>query len=84
LAIAQAAQRQLYRGLIRESRRTARVRIRELLVRAMVSGPSNRDQAKPDWITEDEIGEHVLDLLGQPTITDGESILILESPRTTV
>lgn len=85
LAVAQAAQRQLYRGLIREARGDTRVRIRELLVAAMVNGPSTREQARPDWITEDEIGEHVADLLAEPAgVTEpGQSILTLVSPRAT-
>jgi NAD(P)-dependent dehydrogenase (short-subunit alcohol dehydrogenase family) len=39
---AQAAQRQLYRGLVRENWRAPPVRIRELLVRSIVNGPSTR------------------------------------------
>ncbi|MFC8097700.1 SDR family oxidoreductase [Streptomyces sp. NPDC057363] len=83
LAVAQAAQRQLYRGLIREARGNPRVRIRELLVAAMVNGPSTRERARPDWITEDEIGEYVAGLLAEPSAPVGaeDSILTLVSPR---
>jgi NADP-dependent 3-hydroxy acid dehydrogenase YdfG len=82
-AISQAGQRQLYRGLIREDRGTSGVRIRELLVRAMVNGPSTRDRARSDWITEDEIGEHVAELLDEAATADerAEKILTLMSPR---
>ncbi|MFJ3779736.1 SDR family oxidoreductase [Streptomyces sp. NPDC090075] len=89
LAVAQAAQRQLYRGLIREARKEPRVRIRELLVAAMVNGPSTRQQARPDWITEDEIGERVAELLAEPgadtgaELDPGRSIQTLVSPRAT-
>ncbi|SKB06197.1 SDR family NAD(P)-dependent oxidoreductase [Aeromicrobium choanae] len=83
LATAQAAQRQLYRGLIREGRGAARVRIRELLVASFVAGVSNRAQMRPEWITDDEIGEHVLGLLEQPAGQDDpdEAISVLRSPR---
>ncbi len=89
LAVAQAAQRQLYRGLVRENWRNARVRVRELLVRSIVNGPSTRAQARPEWLTDREIGEHVADLLDEPTPTSAptappeESSFILEmvSPR---
>jgi NAD(P)-dependent dehydrogenase (short-subunit alcohol dehydrogenase family) len=85
LAIAQAAQRQLYRGLIREAGEDPRVRLRELLVAAMVNGPSTRERARPDWITEDEIGDHVAELLTEPGAATGpgRSILTLVSPRAT-
>jgi hypothetical protein len=77
---------QLYRGIIREARGGLPARIRELLVAAFVSGPATRDVAKPDWITDDEIGEFVLDLLERPAGSGSasgadESILTLRSPR---
>ena len=84
ISIAQSAQRQLYRGLVREAGKTPPVRIRELLVSAMVSGPSSREHAQPDWITEDEIGEHVADLLDEPRGQEpGQPVLKLVSPRAT-
>lgn len=88
LSIVQSAQRQLYRGLVREAGRQPVVRIRELLVSAMVNGPSSRERAQPDWITEDEIGEHVADLLDVPRPQETasaagrpEPVLTLTSPR---
>jgi NAD(P)-dependent dehydrogenase (short-subunit alcohol dehydrogenase family) len=82
MAIVQAAQRQLYRGIIREARGGLPVRIRELLVAAFVNGPATREIARPDWITDDEIGDYVLDLFGQPVDSDpAEQILLLRSPR---
>jgi NAD(P)-dependent dehydrogenase (short-subunit alcohol dehydrogenase family) len=83
LAISEAGRRQLYRGLVREDCGRSGVRIRELLIRAMVDGPSTRDRARPDWITDDEIGEHVADLLDEPVIAGDQSILTLASPRAT-
>jgi len=87
LSIVQAAQRQLYRGLVREAGREPAVRVRELLVSAMVDGPSSREQAQADWITEDEVGEHVADLLDDPYAPNGpggarpDPVLTLTSPR---
>jgi hypothetical protein len=84
LAVAQAAQRQLYRGLVRENWRSPRVRVRELLVRSMVNGPSTRAEARPEWLTDREIGEHIADLLDEPvsncapTSPPADSSFILE------
>jgi len=82
ISIAQSAQRQFYRGLVREAGKAPRVRIRELLVSAMVNGPSSRTLAQPEWITEDEIGAHVASLLAEPRGDQpGQPVLTLVSPR---
>lgn len=83
LAIAQSAQRQLYRGIVREARGALPARVRELLVAAFVDGPSTRAQARPDWIKDDEIGDHVMSLFRDGWTPEelGEPVLELRSPR---
>lgn len=84
ISVVQAGQRMLYRGLAKEASRdqmTASVRVLELLVSAMVDGASTRSVAGPDWITDDEVGAAVCDLL------DGDErgpIVTLTSPRAAV
>lgn len=64
VSISQAAQRMMYRGLVRE--RKGGAEIRELMVVSMVNGESNRDNAKPEWVTDIEVGQHVCAILDAP------------------
>lgn len=64
-SMSQAAQRMMYRGLARERRSGAEVR--ELMIVSMVSGESTRDRAKPDWVTDVDVGRHVCAILDGPT-----------------
>lgn len=75
-SIAQAGLRMLYKGLGKECRDGPAVR--ELMVVSMVSGRSNRDAAKPEWITDEEIGKHVCTVLDSPEKFPG-AILKLQS-----
>lgn len=83
MAVVQAAQRQLYRGLVREGSATTSARVRELIVAALVDGPSSRAAARPDWITDDEVGDHVIDLLDEAVAltSSSQTIVTLRSPR---
>lgn len=65
MSLAQAAQRMMYRALAKEIS-SAGVRVRELIVRSMVNGHSSRSWAKPEWLTEDEIGTRVVDIVTNP------------------
>jgi NAD(P)-dependent dehydrogenase (short-subunit alcohol dehydrogenase family) len=64
VSIGQAALRMLYRGLAKE--RKAGGQLRELIVVSMVAGQSNRASARPDWLTDAEVGRHVCAVLDEP------------------
>lgn len=64
VSMSQAAQRMMYRGLARE--RQGGAEIRELMVVSMVNGESSRQHAKPEWLTDIEIGRHVCAILDAP------------------
>jgi NAD(P)-dependent dehydrogenase (short-subunit alcohol dehydrogenase family) len=76
VSMSQAAQRMLYRGLGRERRGGAE--IRELMIVSMVNGESSRQHAKPEWLSDIEIGRHVCAILDAPASFPG-AILQLKS-----
>jgi hypothetical protein len=76
VSMSQAAQRMLYRGLGRERREGAE--IRELMIVSMVNGESSRQHAKPEWLSDIEIGRHVCAILDAPASFPGP-ILQLKS-----
>ncbi len=65
VSICQAAQRMMYRGLARERQLGAQAR--ELMIISMVNGESNRNTAKPEWVTDLDIGRHVCAILDAPS-----------------
>jgi NAD(P)-dependent dehydrogenase (short-subunit alcohol dehydrogenase family) len=65
MSIAQAGLRMLYRGLAQELGEGS-VRARLLTVASVVNGRSTAAYAKPEWVTADEIGGKVIDLLRSP------------------
>jgi NAD(P)-dependent dehydrogenase (short-subunit alcohol dehydrogenase family) len=65
VAIVQAAQRNLYRGLARE-RAEDGPQIRELLIASMVNGRSNRSKAQDTWVTDVQVGREVCAVLADP------------------
>jgi NAD(P)-dependent dehydrogenase (short-subunit alcohol dehydrogenase family) len=73
VSMVQAAQRNLVRAWAKETRDSG-VKIRELLIAAMVNGRSTRAQAEPDWLTDVEIGERVAELL---TVPDSNPVPVL-------
>ncbi len=77
MSMCQAAQRNLFRSLAIEFEERE-LRFRELLVCSMVAGNSNRDQAHPKWITDEEIGRYVRAILDQPEKFT-ETLLYLKS-----
>lgn len=64
VSVAQAGLRMLYRGLARE--RAEGAQIRELMIISMVNGASKREKAQPEWVTDDEVGQHVCAILSAP------------------
>jgi NAD(P)-dependent dehydrogenase (short-subunit alcohol dehydrogenase family) len=76
VSMSQAAQRMMYRGFARE--RQGGAEIRELMVVSMVNGESSRQHAKPEWLTDIEIGRHVCSILDAPASFPGP-ILQLKS-----
>jgi NAD(P)-dependent dehydrogenase (short-subunit alcohol dehydrogenase family) len=64
VSMTQAAMRMLYRGLAKE--RSSGAQMRELMVVSMVAGQSSRASAKPDWVTDVEVGRHVCAILDAP------------------
>lgn len=76
LSIVQGGLRMLYRGLAREQRDGPHVR--ELIVASMVNGASKRDAARPEWLTDDEIGRHVCAILTDPASFPGPILRLAE------
>lgn len=75
-SIVQAGLRMLYRALGKECRDG--LTVRELMIVSMVNGASSRDRAKPDWITDEDVGRHVCAILDAPDRFP-ETILQLKS-----
>ncbi|WP_370226887.1 NAD(P)H-binding protein [Pararhodobacter marinus] len=75
VSMAQAALRVLYRHFACE-RSMARVIWRELLIRSMVNGGRKREIATDDWLTDREIGRHVLAILTDPAAFAGPILTI--------
>lgn len=64
MSMAQAALRMLYRALAKE--RAGGAELRELMIVSMVAGASNRGNARPEWVTAEEVGRHVCAVLADP------------------
>jgi len=64
-SILQSALRQMYRGIVKEATKEG-PSIKELMILSMVNGASRRDIAKPDWITDLDIGNHVCTIIETP------------------
>ena len=64
VGVCQAAQRRLFLAFAAEF--GARVRVRELMIYSMVAGASNRPKARPEWLTDDEIGRYAVQIFEQP------------------
>jgi NAD(P)-dependent dehydrogenase (short-subunit alcohol dehydrogenase family) len=69
LSVVQAGLRMLYRGAAREL--TGSVQLRELIINSMVNGPDKRVTARPEWLTDDEVGAHVCAILADPAAYPG-------------
>lgn len=65
MSMVQAGLRMMYRALAKEAGADSAA-IRELIVAAMVNGLSKRDQARPEWLTDVEIGRHVCAIVDDP------------------
>jgi NAD(P)-dependent dehydrogenase (short-subunit alcohol dehydrogenase family) len=64
VGVCQAAQRRLFLAFAAEL--GARVRVRELMIYSMVAGASNRAKARPEWLTDDEVGRYAVAMFEQP------------------
>jgi NAD(P)-dependent dehydrogenase (short-subunit alcohol dehydrogenase family) len=64
ISMGQAAMRMMYRGAAKEAKTGAQVH--ELMIISMVASESNRDIAQPDWISSQEVGQHVCAILDAP------------------
>ncbi len=62
MSVVQAGLRMMYRALAKEAPADGPA-IRELIVASMVNGLSKRDRARPEWLTDVEIGRHVCAIL---------------------
>lgn len=76
VSMGQAALRMMYKGLARE--RKSGAEMREMMIVSMVAGESNRSQARPEWITDNEVGRHVCAILDEPEKFSG-AVLCLKS-----
>lgn len=79
ISMAQSAQRTLFRYLAKEHEGSA-VSVKELMLYAMINGESKRDKAEPFWITDREVGRHVVAVLSDPQTFEGP-ILALKSKK---
>lgn len=76
VGVCQAAQRRLFLALAAEL--GSRVRVRELMIYSVVAGTSNRAKARPEWLTDEEIGRYAVAIFEQPD-RFGEPIMKLQS-----
>lgn len=65
VSMSQAAQRMLYRTLALEVG-AAGPAVRELMVVSKVHGRSNHDSARPEWLTDAQIGARIADIIAEP------------------
>lgn len=79
ISMAQSAQRTLFRYLAKEQE-GGTVSVKELMLYAMINGESKRDKAEPYWITDREVGRHVVAVLADPATFAGP-ILALKSKK---
>lgn len=79
VSMAQAAQRNLFRGLHAENQGTG-VAIRELMVVSKVNGRSNRATARPEWLTAEAIGARVCEVVADPEAEQNAGLVLKMSP----
>lgn len=79
VSMCQAAQRNLFRFLAQETAGKG-PSVVELMLYSMIVDPSDEASADPRWVRADEVGAHVMALLGQPDAFPGP-ILALKSRR---
>ncbi len=65
ISMCQASIRRMYQA-IHEEYGNKNLTIRELMIMSMVNGRSRRHIAKKNWITDMEVGQHVLEILQSP------------------
>lgn len=64
ISMSQAATRMLYRGLGKEIKTGAQSR--ELMIISMVNSEASKAFAKPDWVTAEEVGQHICAIFDTP------------------
>lgn len=79
VSMAQAAQRVFYRYLAASPLAEGR-HVRELMLISMISGRRTAAVAEPHWITAEEVGRHVLAVIGDLTAFEGP-VLMLKSRK---
>ena len=75
VSMAQAAQRNLYRALADEGPADGPA-VREVLIASMVNGRSNRATARPEWVTDRDVGAMVCQVVQNPDSYPGPVIKI--------
>jgi NAD(P)-dependent dehydrogenase (short-subunit alcohol dehydrogenase family) len=65
LSLTQAAQRTLFEVLAAETKGSG-VHVRMLGLYSLIATESNREVAQPDWVTDQQVGQRVLELIVQP------------------
>lgn len=78
VSMAQAAQRNLYRGLQAENREAV---IRELMIVSQVNGRSNRAKASDDWLTAEEIGTRIAAIIDDPEAPENRGPVLRMTPE---
>ena len=56
---------------LRGSGRAGAAQLRELIINSMVNGPDKRAVARPEWLTDDDVGAHVCAILTEPSAFPG-------------
>ncbi|MFA7555761.1 MAG: SDR family NAD(P)-dependent oxidoreductase [Spongiibacteraceae bacterium] len=79
IAMGQGALRNMYRAIIKEQKNSG-VIIKQLLVLSVVNGASTRESAEPGWITDLDIGQHLLAII-ENTENFSDDILKLKSRK---
>lgn len=78
VSMAQAAQRNLYRGLQAENREAL---IRELMIVSQVNGRSNRHEAPDEWLTAEQIGARIVAVVADPERDENRGPVLRMTPE---
>ncbi|WP_236791967.1 NAD(P)H-binding protein [Amycolatopsis sp. GM8] len=78
VSMAQAAQRNLYRGLQAENRDAL---IRELMIVSKVNGRGNRHEASDEWLTAEQIGQRIVAVVDDPDAADNRGPIVRMTPE---
>jgi NAD(P)-dependent dehydrogenase (short-subunit alcohol dehydrogenase family) len=79
MSMSQAALRNFYLHLVKDPA-CSRIHVRELMLYSIINGSSRRGPVDERWITDDDVGKHLISILSDLAAFDGP-ILTLKSRR---